>query len=111
MPASEPRYAEGRLKATTASSRVTIISSFAESRYQLTRWSDWYNTGRPHQALGYRSPRKYRKESHSWLELMESLQLHVAPCAAAASPSGRSRRARPSLVAGITSVFHTLGRC
>ena len=38
------------------------FSSFAEARYHLTRWIDWYNTGRPHQALGYRSPTEYRKE-------------------------------------------------
>ncbi len=36
--------------------------SFAEARFELTQWIDWYNTGRPRQALGYRSPREYRKE-------------------------------------------------
>ncbi len=35
---------------------------FAEARFELTQWIDWYNTGRPHQALGYRSPSEYRKE-------------------------------------------------
>jgi putative transposase len=39
------------------------FSCFAEARYELTRWIDCYNTGRPHQALGYRSPREYRKEA------------------------------------------------
>src|SRR5437867_3262147 len=36
--------------------------SFAEARRAVRRWIDWYNDRRPHQALGYRSPRQYRAE-------------------------------------------------
>ncbi len=36
--------------------------SFAEARRAVRRWIDWYNEGRPHQALRYRSPRQYRAE-------------------------------------------------
>lgn len=38
------------------------FESFAEARLAIARWIDWYNEGRPHQALGYRSPREYRAE-------------------------------------------------
>ncbi|MCB1048238.1 MAG: integrase core domain-containing protein [Calditrichaeota bacterium] len=27
-----------------------------------TKWIDWYNTGRPHQSLDYRSPQQYRQQ-------------------------------------------------
>ena len=36
--------------------------SFAEARREITRWIGWYNTGRPHKALGYRSPGQFRAE-------------------------------------------------
>ena len=36
--------------------------SFAEARREIGRWIGWYNSGRPHQALGYRSPRQYRAQ-------------------------------------------------
>ncbi len=36
--------------------------SFAEARRAIRRWIDWYNDRRPHQALGYRSPRQYRAD-------------------------------------------------
>jgi putative transposase len=34
--------------------------SFVEARRALRRWIGWYNDRRPHQALGYLSPRQYR---------------------------------------------------
>jgi len=36
------------------------FGSFAEARAAITKWIQWYNSGRPHQALGYRSPRHFR---------------------------------------------------
>jgi putative transposase len=34
--------------------------SFVEARRAVRRWIAWYNERRPHQALGYLSPRQYR---------------------------------------------------
>ena len=31
-----------------------------EARREIAAWIRWYNKGRPHQALGYRSPREHR---------------------------------------------------
>lgn len=36
--------------------------SFVEARRAVRRWIGWYNDGRPHQALGYLSPRQYRAQ-------------------------------------------------
>jgi putative transposase len=36
------------------------FGTFAEARAAITQWIRWHNTGRPHQALGYRSPRQFR---------------------------------------------------
>ena len=36
------------------------FASFAEARTTITQWIEWYNAERPHQALGYRSPRQFR---------------------------------------------------
>lgn len=36
------------------------FQNFAHARQVLRAWLDWYNTGRPHQALGYRSPVQFR---------------------------------------------------
>ena len=36
--------------------------NFAEANRTVRRWITWYNTGRPHQALGYRSPSEYRSQ-------------------------------------------------
>jgi putative transposase len=36
------------------------FGTFAEARSAITQWIKWYNTERPHQALGYRSPRQFR---------------------------------------------------
>lgn len=34
--------------------------SFEHARRELSAWIRWYNEARPHQALGYRSPREFR---------------------------------------------------
>src|SRR5215469_14473842 len=36
------------------------FGDFAEARTTITKWIKWYNAGRPHQSLGYRSPRQFR---------------------------------------------------
>jgi Integrase core domain len=36
------------------------FSDFTEARAAITKWIHWYNAERPHQALGYRSPRQFR---------------------------------------------------
>jgi putative transposase len=36
------------------------FGNFAEARTAITHWIQWYNAERPHQALGYRSPRQFR---------------------------------------------------
>ena len=40
----------------------TNFPSFEAARREVGRWIDWYNTGRPHQALGYKSPVEYRAQ-------------------------------------------------
>ena len=39
---------------------LTMFHSFAEARRAIASWIDWYNTGRQHQSLGYKSPQEYR---------------------------------------------------
>jgi putative transposase len=36
------------------------FKSFAEAKREIRQWIEWYNAGRPHQLLGYKSPREYR---------------------------------------------------
>lgn len=36
------------------------FACFSEARAAVASWIDWYNESRPHQALGYRSPRQHR---------------------------------------------------
>jgi putative transposase len=36
------------------------FETFSEARSTLRRWIHWYNEGRPHQSLGYKSPAEYR---------------------------------------------------
>ena len=36
--------------------------SFREARREIRSWIEWYNEGRPHQALGYMSPTQYRAQ-------------------------------------------------
>ena len=38
------------------------FESFEKARAVIRRWIDWYNQGRPHQALGYLSPAQYRAQ-------------------------------------------------
>ncbi len=36
--------------------------SFAEARRAVMTWINWYNHGRPHQSLGYKSPTEFRSQ-------------------------------------------------
>jgi putative transposase len=38
------------------------FQSFEEARRHILDWLQWYNEGRPHSALGYRSPIQYRAQ-------------------------------------------------
>lgn len=38
------------------------FASFAVARRAIRQWIDWYNDERPHQALGYLSPRQHRAQ-------------------------------------------------
>ena len=38
------------------------FAGFEEAQRAVARWMHWYNEGRPHQALQYKSPRQYRRE-------------------------------------------------
>lgn len=38
------------------------FQTFEEARRSIRAWVHWYNHGRPHQALGYRSPVQYRAQ-------------------------------------------------
>lgn len=38
------------------------FASFVDAKAVIRRWIEWYNHGRPHQALGYRSPCEYRAQ-------------------------------------------------
>jgi len=39
------------------------FTTFGDAKAAIRRWIEWYNEPRPHQALGYRSPREYRAQS------------------------------------------------
>jgi putative transposase len=39
---------------------ATQLRKLQRSRIAITQWIQWYNAERPHQALGYRSPRQFR---------------------------------------------------
>jgi len=41
------------------------FASFEHARRELSAWIHWYNEVRPHQALGYRSPREFRAHEGS----------------------------------------------
>jgi transposase InsO family protein len=41
-----------------ASGKHSFVS-FEHARRELSAWIRWYNEERPHQALGYRSPRDF----------------------------------------------------
>lgn len=36
--------------------------NFADAKRAIAQWIEWYNTGRPHQSLGYKSPREFRAQ-------------------------------------------------
>ena len=38
------------------------FESFEDARRHIMRWIEWYNSGRPHQSLGYLSPREFREQ-------------------------------------------------
>lgn len=38
------------------------FNDFTEARREIRSWISWYNEGRPHQSLGYRSPAQYRAQ-------------------------------------------------
>jgi putative transposase len=42
-----------------------LFRDFGEARREITAWFRWYNTQRPHQALGYRSPTEWRAQQHT----------------------------------------------
>jgi transposase InsO family protein len=61
--ASEAR--EGRTDGVSDRDRCVwqhVFRDFAEARREITAWIRWYNTARPHQALGYRSPTEWRAQ-------------------------------------------------
>ena len=39
-----------------------LFYSFEEARNIIKKWIEWYNEGRPHQALGYLSPKQHREK-------------------------------------------------
>lgn len=41
------------------------FQSFDEARRVVRKWIEWYNCERPHQSLGYLSPRKYRDQQRN----------------------------------------------
>jgi putative transposase len=38
------------------------FKNFIEAKAAIRQWIEWYNAGRPHQALGYRSPSEFRAQ-------------------------------------------------
>jgi putative transposase len=38
------------------------FENFAQAKKAIGQWIEWYNTGRPHQSLGYNSPLEYRAQ-------------------------------------------------
>jgi hypothetical protein len=36
------------------------LRRFAGAKAAIRQWIEWYNVGRPHQSVGYKSPREYR---------------------------------------------------
>jgi putative transposase len=49
--------------------------SFAEAKAAVRQWIEWYNTGRPHQSLGYLSPREFRAQQ----QLSVATMIRVKP--------------------------------
>ncbi len=70
--------------------------SFAEAKAAIRQWIEWYNVGRPHQSLGYRSPREYRAHLQQSVATMIRVKPPVdcrLPRFVSDSPSASSRRA------------------
>jgi putative transposase len=38
------------------------FEDFTQAKRAIGQWIEWYNGGRPHQSLGYKSPREYRAQ-------------------------------------------------
>ena len=38
------------------------FENFSDAKRAIAQWIEWYNTGRPHQSLGYKSPREFRAQ-------------------------------------------------
>jgi transposase InsO family protein len=38
------------------------FGNFMEAKNAVAQWIEWYNVGRPHQPLGYKSLREYRAQ-------------------------------------------------
>jgi putative transposase len=41
------------------------FGSFLEAKKAIAQWIEWYNSGRPHQSLGYKSPKEYRAQEQA----------------------------------------------
>jgi putative transposase len=54
------------------------FGDFAEALATITQWIRWYNAERPHQALGYRSPRQFRALQPQLVAYLEGA-LHLGP--------------------------------
>jgi len=39
-----------------------VFRDFEDARRAVLKWIEWYNTGRPHQSLNYKSPREFREQ-------------------------------------------------
>ncbi len=51
------------------------FQTFEEARCIIRNWMHWYNQGRPHSALGYRSPVQFRaQQSTQGLDFRGALQ-------------------------------------
>lgn len=53
--------------------------SFADAKAAIGHWIAWYNEERPHQALGYRSPRQYQRQGEE--SVWSGQGEWVVPCA------------------------------
>jgi hypothetical protein len=68
-----------------------LFPSFAAARREIAAWIRWYNEARPHQALGYRTPREHRSQRGTgWLDFGGAL--HALPGADRQRDPGRRLR-------------------
>ena len=65
------------------------FDSLEDARSAMRSWIEWYNAGRPHSALGYRSPREFAAETAFAAAGQDPTQ---APAVAIASPRPSGRR-------------------